>query len=320
MLDNLLLIYGLKDFDKRFLNRIFSKLTLISNGFTIIKVILLIRIEDNIIDTLIKLMLLLTAISSLMSYIYITIKSKQLLELKFQLKRYKTSSTSDSFLKLYSTSFAIIVMICTIVLTFLFQNNYPNMKKIFVEPIEHFKYKEFFQINSDFGLVLNCIFNYGWKIILQLIHYNINTQYLSILMIFNNKLNKYLNIPTVKVIDSTHKTIDEFLYIKYCINDNMDLIKYFIKLDITIFFIFYILLFIDSLSQLNIYALCLIVMFYSYYRFMQSISYEVLNNEKSIQLNWGGVIFDFKTQIHLNALKESTSDQSLNFPELNVQN
>jgi hypothetical protein len=53
---------------------------------------------------------------------------------------------------------------------------------------------------------------------------------------------------------------------------------------------------------------------------MQSISYEVLNNEKSIQLNWGGVIFDFKTQIHLNALKESTSDQSLNFPELNVQN
>jgi hypothetical protein len=318
MLDHLLLIYGLKDFDKRLLNRLFSKVTLFSNFFTIIKVILLIRIEDNINITLIKLMFLLTAISSLMSYVYITIKSKQILELKRQLKCYKTSSTSDNFSTFFSTSFAIIVMISIIILTFLFRNNYHHMKKLFEEPIEHFKYKKFLQLNTDFGIILDCIFNYGWKIILQTFHYNINREYLSILIIFNNQLNKRLNIQTADMVDSTHRTINEFLHIKYYFNDNMGVIKYFIKSDITIFFFYYILLFIDSIKELNIYALCLIVMFYSYYRFVESISHEVMNNEKSIQLNWRGAIIYSKTKIHLNALKESTSDRSLKFTVTDV--
>jgi len=319
MLDNLLLIYGLKDFDKRFLNRIFSMLTMFSICFTIIKVILIIRIEDNINIILIKLMLLLIAISSLMSYIYITIKSKRLLELKRQLKSYKTSSTPNSF-----STFAIIVMMSTIVLTFLFRNNYHHMKKLFEEPIEHFKYKKFLQINTDFGVLLNCIFNYGWKIILQLIHYNIKRQYLSILIMFNNQLKRRLNIPTVGVIDSTHRTVNEFLYIKISINNNMDLIKYFIKLDITLFIVFYILLLIDSLSHLNIYSLLtlfgLIVMFYSYYRFLQSISSKVQNNANLIKVyidKWGDVVTDSLSKIHLNALKR-TSDQFVNSSVLNV--
>ncbi len=192
------------------------------------------------------------------------------------------------------------------------------MKKLFEEPIEHFKYKKFLQLNTDFGLILNCIFNYGWKIILQLFHYNINREYLSVLIMFNNQLNRRLNIQTVDMIDSTHRTINEFLHIKYFFNDNIGVIKFFIKLDITIFFFFYILLFIDSIKELNIYALCLIVILYSYYRFMESISYEVMNNEKSIQLNWSGAIIDSGTEIHLNVLNENTSDQSLEFTVTDV--
>jgi hypothetical protein len=135
---------------------------------------------------------------------------------------------------------------------------------------------------------------------------------------FNNQLNRRLNIQTVDMIDSTHRTINEFLHIKYFFNDNIGVIKFFIKLDITIFFFFYILLFIDSIKELNIYALCLIVILYSYYRFMESISYEVMNNEKSIQLNWSGAIIDSRTEIHLNVLNESTSDQSLEFTVTDV--
>jgi hypothetical protein len=318
MLDNLLLIYGLKNFDKRLLNRIFSKLTLISICFTIIKVILIIRIEDNINISLVKLMLLLTAISSIMSYTFITLRSQQLSELRIHLKSYKISSTPNSFSTFFSTSFAIIVMISTIVLTFLFRNNYHHMKKLFEEPIEHLKYKKFLQLNTDFGLVLNCIFNYGWKIILQLFHYNINRQYLSILIMFNNQLNRRLNTPTINVIDSTHRTINEILHIKKNINKNMGFINFFIKLDITIFFIFYPLLFIDSLSQLNNYALltlfCLILMFYSYYCFLQSISIEVKRKEKLIQIHvhkWGHNITNDMTKIHWNALKR-TSDHFIN--------
>ncbi len=104
-------------------------------------------------------------------------------------------------------------------------------------------------------------------------------------------------------------------------NNNMGVIKYFIKLDITIFFFLYTLLFIDSIKELNIYTLCLIVMFYSYYRLMESVSYEVISNEKSIQLNWSGVIIDSKTEIHLNTLISndeqcsSTSTEHSNFAE-----
>jgi hypothetical protein len=76
--------------------------------------------------------------------------------------------------------------------------------KLFEEPIERFKYKKFFQINANFGILFNCIFNYGCKIILQLFHYRINRQYLSILIMCNNQLNRRLNTPTVNVIDSTH--------------------------------------------------------------------------------------------------------------------
>jgi hypothetical protein len=324
MLDNLLLIYGLKEFDKRFLNRIFSMLTIFSICFTIIKVILIIRIEDNLNIILIKLMLLLIYISSLMSYTFIAIRSQQLSELRIHLKSYRIKSTPNSFSTFFSTSFAIIVMISTIVLTFLFRNNYHHMKKLFEEPIEHFKYKRFLQLNTDFGLILNCIFNYGWKIILQLIHYNIKRQYLSILIMFNNQLKRRLNIPSVGVIDSTHRTVNEFLYIKISINNNMGLIKYFIKLDITLFLIFYILLLIDSLSQLNIYSLLtlfgLIVMFYSYYYFLQSISSKVQNNENLIKFyidKWDDVLTDTLSKIHFNALKR-TSDEFVNFSVLNV--
>jgi hypothetical protein len=171
-----------------------------------------------------------------MSYTFITLRSQQLSELRIHLKSYKISSTPNSFSTFFSTSFAIIVMISTIVLTFLFRNNYHHMKKLFEEPIEHFKYKKFLQINTNFGVLFNCIFNYGWKIILELIHYNINTQYLSILKMFNNRLERNFNIPTVNVIDSTHRTINDCLHIKKSIDDNMGLIKYLIKSDIIIFF------------------------------------------------------------------------------------
>ncbi len=132
---------------------------------------------------------------------------------------------------------------------------------------------------------------------------------------FNNQLKRRLNIPSVGVIDSTHRTVNEFLYIKISINNNMGLIKYFIKLDITLFLIFYILLLIDSLSQLNIYSLStlfgLIVMFYSYYRSLQSITSKVQNNENLIKVyidKWGDVVTDSFSNLHFNALKR-TSDQ-----------
>jgi hypothetical protein len=198
------------------------------------------------------------------------------------------------------------------------------MKKLFEEPIEHFKYKKFLQINTDFGVLFNCIFNYGWKIILELIHYNINKQYLSILKMLNNQLERSFNIPTVIVIDSTHRTINDFIHIKKSIIENMGFVKYFIKSDITIFFILYILLFVDSLTELNIYVLltifCLIVMFYSYYCFLQSISTEVMKNENSIKNNidkWADVVTDPLLKTHFNALKR-TSDQLVNSPVINV--
>jgi hypothetical protein len=140
----------------------------------------------------------------------------------------------------------------------------------------------------------------------------------------NNQLERRLNTPTVNVIDSTHRTINDFIHIKKSIKNNMGLIKYFIKSDITIFFILYILLFTDSLTELNINTLlivfCLILNLYSYYCFLQSISTEVIKNENLIKVyidKWGDVVTDSLSKIHLNALKR-TSDQFVNSSELNV--
>jgi len=316
MLDNLLLMYGLKKFDKRLTNKLFSNLTLMSLCFFIAQVILIIRPKENISLTSIKAMLCFTTISSFISYIYITKKSSILLNLRIKLENYQNnlSKFESNYSTTNSTILAIIVVISVTVLTFLFRNNYHHMKKVFEEPIEHLKYKKFLQINTDLSLIFNCTFNYGWKVIMRLIHYNIYKQYLSILKLFNKQLERRIGIPTENVIHSTHRVLIDFIHIKDTIDKNMNFVNYFIKIDIVIFFIFYLSLCIDSLIVLNLYAflilLCLILVFYSYYYFLQLISNEVKFNENLIKTfvsSWENNIDNELIEVNWSVLKR-TSD------------
>jgi hypothetical protein len=114
------------------------------------------------------------------------------------------------------------------------------------------EFKEFIEYNSTMSLILNNVFNYGCKIMLQLIYYNINKQYLSILISYNEQLSRRKGFPTINVIDFTHRTIDKLIRFNSNMKKNLYFIKRFIRLDIVILFLCQSATCVNSLSNIEV--------------------------------------------------------------------
>ncbi len=289
MFDYLLLFYGFKQKDEQFMSRIFLLITLSSICYSVAQVLLIIQLNDKILITLIKVMICLAAISSLVSYIYIIIKSSRLLYLLNVLKSLKTDNNNKNKSITYSTIFAIFVILSATIISFSLRDNYPNIKELFEEPIKQLRHKNILQLTSDLSIIINYVFNFGWKITLQLIYYNIKREYLSILMSFNEQLVRRNCDPCVHVVDSTHRTVIKFFEIESYIHKNINFINYFIRIDITVIFLCHLLLCIHSVSDCDLrYFSTLfvyILIIYFYYTSSQLIELKVKYEKNSIKQN-----------------------------------
>jgi hypothetical protein len=320
MFDYLLKLYGLKKCEKKLISRLISTIAILSLFYSIIQIIVIIQFEDKLNVIILKVMLCLAAVSSLVSYIYALYKSNELSILSDSLENLE----NDIFLDKndnYSAIFALIVVLSATLSSFIFRENYPHMREVYEESIVKNDFKEFIEYNSTMSLILNNIFNYGWKIMLQLIYYNINKQYLSILISFNEQLSRRKGVPTINVIDFTHRTIDKLIRFNRNMKKNLYFIKRFIRLDIVIFFLCQSATCVNSLSNIDlsfwIFFLIFVSIIFSYYSYYQLISFKIEYNENTIKEyinSWDQLITDEVVRIHWIALHRSVN-QYLNINE-----
>jgi hypothetical protein len=320
MFDYLLKLYGLKNCEKKLITRLISTIVILSLFYSIIQIVVIIQFEDKLNVTFLKVTLCLAAVSSLASYIYSLYKSNELSILSDSLKNLENDTFLDKSNN-YSAIFALIVILSATLSSFIFRENYPHMREVYEESIIKNEFKEFIEYNSTMSLILNNVFNYGWKIMLQLIYYNINKQYLSILISFNDQLSKRKGVPTINVIDFTHRTIDTLIRFNRNMKKNLYFIKSFIRLDIVIFFLCQSATCVNSLSNIDlsfwVFFLIFVSVIYSYYSYYQLISCKIEYNESKIKEcinNWGQLITDEMARIHWMALQRSLN-QHLNINE-----
>jgi hypothetical protein len=320
MFDYLLKLYGLKNCEKKLITRLISTIVILSLFYSIIQIVVIIQFEDKLNVTFLKVTLCLAAVSSLASYIYSLYKSNELSILSDSLKNLENDTFLDKSNN-YSAIFALIVILSATLSSFIFRENYPHMREVYEESIIKNEFKEFIEYNSTMSLILNNVFNYGWKIMLQLIYYNINKQYLSILISFNDQLSKRKGVPTINVIDFTHRTIDTLIRFNRNMKKNLYFIKSFIRLDIVIFFLCQSATCVNSLSNIDlsfwVFFLIFVSVIYSYYSYYQLISCKIEYNESTIKEcinNWGQLITDEMARIHWMALQRSLN-QHLNINE-----
>ncbi len=205
------------------------------------------------------------------------------------MKKYDNNSFSDCKIgRNISYFIAIVLMILIIALSLMSRYKNPYLNQIFKDVYE---YEENLSTPSIISLIIFYIYIYGWKLFIQFIHFDINSQYVSILEAFNSELKRRIGFPNINVIKMTQRTVIQLMFFQTDIRKNVDSIKNFKLLDAVSLSACQLIVLMKSSSLLNlnyfhIYFGYLTVL-YIYFLWTQLINLKIKRNESNLktQLN-----------------------------------
>lgn len=288
MFQHLSIIYGL-NCDKKYVNNLFTGIMLAITCLGLFQVSSIVRLNDDLSVLLFKFFCLLTIMSTLFSYLFIKINSENIFKLYYNMKKYENNSFSDCKIgRNISYFIAIVLMILIIALSLMSRYKNPYLNQIFKDVYE---YEENLSTPSIISLIIFYIYIYGWKLFIQFIHFDINSQYVSILEAFNSELKRRIGFPNINVIKMTQRTVIQLMFFQTDIRKNVDSIKNFKLLDAVSLSACQLIVLMKSSSLLNlnyfhIYFGYLTVL-YIYFLWTQLINLKIKRNESNLktQLN-----------------------------------
>ncbi len=86
-------------------------------------------------------------------------------------------------------------------------------------------------INQKSQITLICFYVNAWNFLLQIIFYEFNNRYISIINAFNQEIDRKCSKPDNNVIVLSQRTVWKFTKFRSDIKKNVDFIKYFIIID-----------------------------------------------------------------------------------------
>jgi hypothetical protein len=141
-------------------------------------------------------------------------------------------------------------------------------------------FQEFFsEINltvlaKSSDLFLSIVFSNTWKILIQMIYHQLNSQYSSIIETFIDEIKRKVNYPDINVIRMTHRTVLQFMEMQTILKKYVDSIKYFIIVDLVILSLVFLMWSLNSFFNSDAYCYCL------------SISYIIIMNAYNIWIRF----------------------------------
>ncbi len=297
MFEYILMIYGI-NFQNRILSQFFTGLTLTILSFLLIRYIFLIQIEDNFALLLIKILCFLMTLSNLFSYILIKLNSGKILELSSKIRSHRSHIFVKTMNFNYSSLMAITVWLILTPISILLRLSDQRIEEVF---------QEFFsQINltvvaKSSDLFLSIVFSNTWKILIQMIYHQLNSQYSSIIEAFIDEIERKVNYPDINVIRMTHRTVLQLMEMQTILKKYVDSIKYFIIVDLVILNLVFLMWSLNSFLNSDVYCYCL------------SLSYIIIMNSYNIWIRFEIVSTKNNERIlgfHLNRWKSTQIDDN----------
>jgi hypothetical protein len=245
----------------------------------------IVRLNDDLSVLLFKFCCLLTIMSTLFSYLFIKINSENIFKLYYNMKKYDNNSFSDCKIgQNISHLIAIVLMILIIALSLMsrYKNSFVN--EIFKDVYE---YEENLSTPSIISLIIFYIYIYGWKLFIQFIYFDINSQYVSILKAFNCELKRKIGFPNINVIKMTQRTVIQLMFFQTDIRKNVDSIKNFKLLDAISFSACQLIVLMKCSLLLNLNNFHIhfgyLTVLYIYFLWTQFINLKIKRNESNLK-------------------------------------
>ncbi len=264
------MIYGI-NFQNRILSQFFTGLTLTIFSLLSIRYIFLIQIEDNFMLLLIKILCLMMSLTNLFSYILIKLNSEKILELRSKIRSHRSHIFVKTMNFNYSSLMAITVWLILTSISILLRLSDQRIEEIFRE---FFSEINFTVLAKSSDLFLSIVYSNTWKILIQMIYHQLNSQYSSIIEAFIDEIKRKVNYPDINIIRMTHRTILQLMEMQTILKKYVDSIKYFIIVDLVVLSLVFLMWSLNSFLNSD-----------AYYYYL-SISYIIIMNAYNIWIRF----------------------------------
>ena len=183
---------------------------------------------DEIKILILKISCAIVFVSKLISFIVLKFKSTKIFELYDRLIDYQIKSYIKYNNHYIST---VIFILYTIIITWIstviyfYDSHFSNLYKGLTEKQNNLP------ISQKSQIILICFYVNAWNFLLQIIFYEFNNRYISIINAFNQEIDRKSSKPDNNVIVLSQRTVWKFTKFRYDIKKNVDFVKYFIIID-----------------------------------------------------------------------------------------
>jgi hypothetical protein len=253
MFECIIKIFGINS-DQKIVAQLLTGLTLTIFSVLLIRIVLLMQIEDDLDLFIIKFICLIICFSNLFSYLLIKFKSEEILKLNSKLRCHRNRSSVKTINVYYPSLMAFAVWLILITINILLRLSDQRIEEVF---------HEFYgQINLSIlakssDLFLSIVYSNTWKILIQLMYHELNMQYSSIIEAFIDEIRRKANYPDINVIRMTHRTVLEFMEIQTSLKKCEKFIKFFMNIDLMLMALLFFVWNINSISYSDSYYCCL---------------------------------------------------------------
>jgi hypothetical protein len=253
MFEYIIKIFGINS-DQKIVAQLLTGLTLTIFSVLLIRILLLVQIEDDLVLFITKFMCLIICLSNLFSYLLIKFKSEEILKLNSKIRCHKNRSSVKTINVYYPSLIAFAVWLILTTINILLRLSDQRIEEVFHE---FFSQISLSILAKSSDLFLAIVYSNAWKILIQLMYHELNIQYSSIIEAFIDEIRRKANHPDINVVRMTHRTVLEFMEIQTSLNKCEKFIKFFMNTDLMSMTLLFFVWNINYISYSDSYYYCL---------------------------------------------------------------
>ena len=315
MFEYVLMIFGI-NIENKILAHFLTGLTLSIFSVLSLRNLLLIQIKDDFGLLFTKILCFIMCFSNLLSYLWIKLKSKEILELNTQLKKQRINNFVNKSRFYCSSILAITVWLLLTTISILLRLFDQRIDQLFDEFFSQINLSTL-AIGSD--LILAIVYSQIWRILIQYIYHDMNIEYSVIIEAFIEEMRRKINYPDINVIRMTHRTVLNFMSIQTSLKKCVKFIGIFIFVDVITVTLLFLTFTLNAILNSDSYCSCLcisyIIVLVSYNLWIIFETSFVEKNEKMINFylnRWQRFPIDENCCLELKILDRSVQ-QLINF-------
>ncbi len=297
-------------------------ITLSIFSLIVVSIITHISFDDEIKVLIFKISCAIVYASKIISFIVFKFKSTKIFELYDRLIDYQIKS----YIKYYNHYISTVVFILfTIIITWIstviyfYESHFSNIYKGLTEKQENLP------INQKSQITLVCFYVNAWNFLLQIIFYEFNNRYISIINAFNQEIDRKSSKPDNNVIVLSQRTVFKFTKFRSDIKKNVDFVKYFIVIDtfsmalIMIYVMFYVP---NHDMNFNLFSFVYLILMAIHFFWIMNSALKVGKVEKEMisKLNrWKELESDENTFIEMRVLERTVEQFEGNVQDIEAE-